>query len=47
MKDLVDMREDGRTVVGEAPVGSKGSNRLVERAVKEIEGLVRCMYLSL
>ena len=47
MKDLVDGREEGRTIVEEVPVGSKGSNCIIDRTVPDIEGLVRRVYLVL
>ena len=47
IKDLVERREDGRTIVEEAPVESKGSNGIVERTVQEVEGLLRSVYLGL
>ena len=36
-----------RTIVEESPVGSKGSNGIVERAVQTIEGQIRVMKLAL
>lgn len=45
--DLVREREEGRTVVEESPVGSSGSNGIVERAVQGIEGQVRALLLEL
>ena len=47
VKDLVDRREDGKTIVEEAPVESKGSNGIVERTVQEVEGILRSVYLGL
>ena len=47
MKDLVDSRESGRTIVEEAPVGSKGSNGIVERAAQTVEGQIRVMKSAL
>ena len=47
VKDLVDRREDGKTIVEEAPVESKGSNGIVERTVQEVEEVLRSMYLGL
>ena len=42
--DVVDSRTEGGTIVEEVPVGSKGSNGIVERAVKEIEGGFRALF---
>ena len=47
VKCLVEERGDECTLVEEAPVGSKGSNGIVERAVQTIEGQVRVMKLAL
>ena len=47
VRDLVDRREDGQTIVEEAPVESKGSNGIIERMVQEVEGILRSMYLGL
>ena len=47
IKDLVRRREDGRTIVEEAPLESKGSNGIVERTVQEVEGILRSIYLGL
>ena len=44
VENLVSMREEGRTAVEEEPVSSRGSNGIVERTAKEVEGLVRRMY---
>ena len=47
IKDLVERREEGQTIVEEAPVESKGSNGIVERTVQEVEGILRSVYLGL
>ena len=47
VKDLVDAREEGRTISEESPVKSSGSNGRAERAVQSIEGHVRILLLSL
>ena len=47
VKDIVGNRTEGRTIEEVAPVASKGSNGLAERAVQEIEGLIRAILLSL
>eukprot|EP00973_Karenia_brevis_P061697 8579796-Karenia_brevis.AAC.1 len=40
-------RAKGKTVVEETPKGVKGGNGIVERAVQEIEGHMRGIFLSL
>ena len=45
--DLVKEREAGRTLVEVSPVGSRGSNGVVERAVQGIEGQLRAALLEL
>ena len=45
IKDLVGRREEGQTIIEEAPVESKGSNGIVERTVQEVEGVLRSIYL--
>ena len=50
VKDLVLERGDEpgcRTLVEQSPVGSSGSNGVVERAVQTIEGQIRVMNLAL
>ena len=47
IKYLVGRREEGQTIVEEAPVESKGSNGIVERTVQEVEGVLRSVYLGL
>ena len=47
VKDLVQAREEGRTIVEEAPVKSSGSNGRVERAVQTLEGHIRMLLLGL
>ena len=46
IKDLVDARGVGTTMVEESPVKSSGSNGIVERAVQEVEGKMRAIFLS-
>ena len=41
IKDLIEEREEGRTVVEESPKGSSGSNGVVERGTQGIEGQMR------
>lgn len=45
--DIVAERREGQTVVEDAPKGSTGSNGIAERAVQEIEGVVRGMKSAL
>lgn len=47
MEDVVAEREEGRTIVEESPVGSSGSNGVVERAVQGLEGQIRVVLLAL
>ena len=46
-RDLVDAREEERTIVEESPVKSSGSNGRAERAVQTVEGQIRMLLLSL
>ncbi len=41
VKDMIDSRPAGQTVVEESPVKSSGSNGVVERGVQGIEGQLR------
>ena len=47
LDQVVGMRAEGKTVVEESPVQSKGSLGIAERAVQEIEGGLRGMFLAL
>ena len=47
VEDIIEKRPEGRTVVEESPVGSKGSNGDVERMVLEMEGRTRSLWLGL
>jgi hypothetical protein len=47
IKEVVDKREEGKTLVGESKKGSSGSNGIVEREVQEIEGAIRSLFMSL
>lgn len=47
MKDLIEAREEGITIVEESPVKSSGSNGRAERAVQTLEGQIRILLLSL
>ncbi len=46
IKDLVESREEGRTLLEESPVGSGGSNGVVERSVWGQEGQLRAALLA-
>ena len=41
VKDLVEARAEGKSAVEESPVGSSGSNGVVERAVQGVEGRIK------
>ena len=47
IKDLVESRESGRSILGESPVRSSGSNGVVERGVQGVEEQVRALFLAL
>ena len=44
IKDLLEQRAEGKTIVEESPVKSSGSNRIVERGVQEVEGRIREVF---
>ena len=44
---MVEERAEGRTVVEASPVGSSGSNGIVEKEAQEIEGDLRAALLAL
>ena len=46
VKDLIDSRPAGQTVVEESPVKSSGSNGVVERSVQGVEGQLRVILLA-
>ena len=46
VKDLIDSRPAGQTVIEESPVKSSGSNGVVERSVQGIEGQLRVILLA-
>ena len=46
VKDLVEAREEGRTVVEESPVQGSKSNGIIERAVQGLEGHMRAVLLG-
>ncbi len=43
MKEMVEARPEGTTIVEGSPKQSKGSNGVVERAAQEIEGGMRSL----
>ena len=47
MKELVEARAEGKTILEESPVRSSQSNGLTERAVQEVGGRVRCLWIGL
>ena len=47
VKDLIESRPEGQTIVEESPVKSSGSNGVVERAAQGIEGQLRIALLAL
>ena len=47
VKDLVAERSEGQTLVEESPVGSRGSDGVVERAVQEVGGDIRALLMGL
>ena len=47
IQDLIEHRENGKTIPEEAPVKSIGRNGIVERGVQEIEGHVRALFVAL
>ena len=47
IKDLVEAREEGRSILEESPVKSSGSNGIVERSIQGIEGHIRVIFLAL
>jgi hypothetical protein len=46
IKELIESREEGKTVPEESPVKSSGSNGVVEKGVGDVEGEVRAMFLG-
>ena len=46
INDLVEAREEGRSLLEESPVKSSGSNGVVERGVQSVEGHVRAIFLA-
>ncbi len=47
IEDLVEAREEGRSILEESPVKSSGSNGIVERGIQGIEGHIRAIFLAL
>jgi hypothetical protein len=47
MKELVEARPEGKTILEGSPKQSKGSNGVVERAAQELEGGIRSLFLGL
>ena len=47
VKDIIESREEGKTIHEESPVKSSGSNGIVERGVQEVEGQIRALFLAL
>ena len=47
MKELVEARKEGRTVVEESPAMDSQSNGIGERAVQEVTGRIRCLWVGL
>ena len=47
IKDLLEERRDGKTIVEESPTKSSGSNGIVERGVQDVEGEIRALFLGL
>ena len=47
MKDLNENRPRGKSIPEAAPVKSKGSNRVIGRAVQEIEREIRAIFIGL
>ena len=46
-KDLIEVREEGKTIPEESPVKSSGSNGRVERGILGVEGQLRILLLAL
>ncbi len=47
VKDFIEERGEGKIILEESPVGSSGSNGVVERGVQSLEGQVRVLLLAL
>jgi hypothetical protein len=47
VKEIVEERQEGRTIVEESPKDSKGSNGAVERGVQEMENQMRKRFIAL
>ena len=46
VKDVLEAREEGRTLVEESPVQGSKSNGIVERAAQSLEGHMRAVLLG-
>ena len=47
VKELIEERGEGKTIPEESPKKSSGSNGIAERAVQELEGQIRVLFLGL
>ena len=47
IKDLIDERKEGGTIIEESPVKSSGSNGIVEKTAQDVEGRIRAVFLGL
>ena len=47
VRDIVDSRPQGQTVLEESPVKSSGSNGKIERGIKGLEGQLRALLLGM
>jgi hypothetical protein len=47
VKEVVERRKEGKTLVEESPVKSSGSNGIVEKGVQELEGQIRALFVGL
>ena len=46
IKDLINSRPEGQTVIEESPVKSSGSNGIIERSVQGVEGHLRALLIA-
>ena len=46
IKDLIEERREGGTIIEESPVKSSGSNGVVEKIAQDIEGRIRAIFLG-
>lgn len=47
IKDLVESRESGRSILEKSPIKSSGSNGVVERGLQGVKGQLRVSFLAL